>query len=174
MASYVQTVLLHSRCHNRNEIWKALHAIETTGLLKGGAASCADIGPIGVDSSTTVHQFRRRHVTRICHLLPGQPGHITKASPTFALHLPIAQLRLSPIAQFGFRISRATAEHRAVPPRSSRGGQLRVEDFEPLSTFRQTPLLDLTCAQTVGAVTPSTFNDFAVWSSVRDLAMRMQ
>jgi hypothetical protein len=36
---------------------EALNAIETKGLLRGGAALCADIGVIGVDSLTKVPQI---------------------------------------------------------------------------------------------------------------------
>jgi hypothetical protein len=78
------------------------------------------------------------------------------ASDLFARSLTqllIAHLRNSLTAKFAFRNSRATAGHHAVPPHLPARGQICVEDLNPLSTFRPTPLLSVTRAQAVGAVT---------------------
>jgi hypothetical protein len=45
------------------------------------------------------------------------------------LHLPIAQPRISSTALLGFRNSRATAQHRAVPPHSSCRGPAPCRKF---------------------------------------------
>jgi hypothetical protein len=78
----VQTVLLHSRCHNRNGNVEPLNVVETSGLLIDVCASCVTSVRSVCRQFDIGHRFRRAGAKEgDQNLASGCSRHIWKASP---------------------------------------------------------------------------------------------